>query len=504
MQNPDENTYPTLNPFTSFIMRLVGNVAFIIVTLALIVAWHTFLSAAPIIIQVLLFLLAVVAVGAMIYLATDKYLDIRHKHRREIREQQRHEVQLHLMQTRIHADERGNKPSLITANGTVVNLPAGNYLQPVSQTYSPHITYHHPKGQETRIEEIPAHQSALPTPTVPTFAQLLSSGETRPHEVQSILGYTDGTPRRGDWDKLHSFFVVGISGSGKSSTVAYFVALAVMHGARLLVIDPDADEEQSITKRIAPLSFALLTPVVSSPAGVGRVLDIAAREIAQPSNFPIVWIVDEFSSIMRSSQWAGVAPGLATAIEDYAQRGRKRNRTAIVLGQVAKSTRTGGTELRSSMTATFVHRLPAQQARMVIDSDTAAAAPTLAIGEVMVQLQNAAESYRMTIPETTLNDMHTVKALMIGRSSSILTPFSQRSDSVLERDEDTARNAMNAPENEVERVQALYLAGLPKPSKRAIIMEVWGVRPGGSLAWQEASRKYDSIVAEIEAEKEEA
>lgn len=502
----EENTYP--NPFSSFILRLVALVTLAVVTLALIAAWHTFLLAAPIIVQVLVILLLLAIVGALAYLAIDKGMDIRSKHLAERRRNELHSVHLHIQQSRIYSDERGNKPSLLTASGTVVNLPSGNYVQPVSAHYAPHIVHNYPKTPGTTVQEVSNVEAALPSPTVPTFAQLLQSGETRPHEVQSILGYTDGNPRRGDWDKLHSFFVVGLSGSGKSSTVAYFVALAVMHGARLLVIDPDAEEEQSITKRIAPLNFALLTPVVSSPQGVQRVLDIAQREIASPSNFPIVWIVDEFSTLMRDPEWASVAPQLAISIENYAQRGRKRNRTAIVLGQVAKATRTGGTELRDSMTATFVHRLPVKQARLVIDSDTASAAPTLADGEVLVQLANVAEPYKMQIPLTTLDDMDTVQSMMVGRSDSvlrrssgILTPFPDRSTT---SSMNAPRTDVNALENDVERMRTLILASGGKPSKRAILMEVYGVRPGGSPAWQEASQKYDAIIAEMEAEKEEA
>src|SRR5215469_8167722 len=347
-------------------------------------------------------------------------------------EREQHELDRYLALTRVPADERGNKPSLIDiAEERVTQLPSGNFAQPPPHTYAPRIDYHSPKGVAPASPSIEEPQPLpLPPPSVPTFAQLLQAGLVVPYELESILGFTNGQPRRGPWAKLHSFFVVGISGAGKSSTVAYYAALAVLHGARLLIIDPDADEDESISKRLAPLSFALLSPVASTPQGATRVLAVAEKELEHPASYPVLWITDEFSTIIRSIKlggpWAPVAARLALSAENWAQRGRKRGRTTIVIGQYAKATRTGGTELRASMTATFIHRIPAQQARLVIDSDTALEAPNLDVGEIMVQLANAAEPYRMHIPYATVEDMHTVARLMRS-SGAIQQPFTSRS-----------------------------------------------------------------------------
>ena len=126
-----------------------------------------------------------------------------------------------------------------------------------------------------------APQLALPATTIPTFAQLLTNRQITPYEDASILGYTNGKPRTGEWAQLHSFMALGISGSGKSSTVAYYVALAVLHGARLLIIDPDAEEDDSLVQRLSALSFAFLCPPAVDAKSASRVLDIAEQELGK-------------------------------------------------------------------------------------------------------------------------------------------------------------------------------------------------------------------------------
>src|SRR5712672_1344777 len=183
----------------------------------------------------------------------------------------------------------------------------------------------------------------------PTFADLVSTNKIIPGEETSILGYVDGEEKRDRWNKLYSFMVFGISGSGKSSTVAYYVALAVYHGARVFLIDPESEEDDSITKRLAPISHLFLVPVGATPTSARHVLAVAKQELDNPSDFPVIFIIDEFSTLMRKAdvkgdEWGELGPTLKELVEDYAQRGRKRNRVAIVIGQIAGASRTGGTE----------------------------------------------------------------------------------------------------------------------------------------------------------------
>src|SRR5215470_17220830 len=158
-------------------------------------------------------------------------------------ERENHELHRFLALTRVAPDTIGNYPALIDIpQERITILAPGNFMQPVPNNYSPRIEYHYPKDMLSTVtpaEEQPPLE--LPAPRVPTLAEQLQRLATVPYEEESILGYhADGTPRKGQWQKLHSFLTCGASGSGKSSTVSYYTALAVLHGARLLVTDPDA------------------------------------------------------------------------------------------------------------------------------------------------------------------------------------------------------------------------------------------------------------------------
>ena len=357
------------------------------------------------------------------------------------------------------------------------------------------------------INETNSPQLALPAPAIPTFAQMLTTRQVTPYEDTSILGYTDGKPRTGQWAQLHSFMALGISGSGKSSTVAYYVALAVLHGARLLIIDPDAEEDDSLVQRLHPLSFAFLCPPGVDAKSASRILDIAEQELESPCAYPVVWCVDEFSTIMRMGEknlgaWGDIAGRLALTMEDWAQRGRKRKRTVIAIGQIGKASRTGGTELRASMTATFVHRLSTQQARLVLDGPDAKLCPTLDTGEVVVLLANSVETYRMHIPYTQPADMVSVARLMAPATSSSVRQFNGGSGPETPPD----LHALNSPRTDTElawqakidRVRELHTAGR---NQGQIIYQVWGVSKGGSTEYARAREEYLQIVAQLNAEE---
>jgi hypothetical protein len=363
-------------------------------------------------------------------------------------------------------------------------------------------SYKMPVGTRVVEEKKPEHK-LIGKPLIPTFRELLECGMIEAYEDESILGFTHGKEKRGMWDKLYSFMVLGISGSGKSSTVAYYTALSVLHGARLLLIDPDAEEEGSLTQRLGALINMLLTPVATNPKGVERILKIAEKELEHPSDYPLVFLVDEFSSIMRDEKWASVSQKLSSMLEGYAQRGRKRKRICIVLGQVGKASRTGGTELRSSMTATFIHRLPVQQARLVIDPDTAKECANLDTGEVIVLLSNSSMPYRMHIPQTQIDDMQEVLQLIAPISDRFTPseipsfipeiPFQSVSKNEAEMGMKQERNTDEiALQARVTQIEKLYKNNV---SQTKIIEEVYGVKPGGTQAYQVALKEYKYIVA---------
>ena len=427
-------------------------------------------------------------------------------------ERENHELHRYLALTRVLPDGIGNYPALIDIpQERITILTPGNFMQPVPNNYAPRIEYHYPKdGLSTVTPEEEQPPLGLPAPRVPTLAEQLQRGETMPYEVESILGYhADGMPRKGQWHKLHSFSTFGASGSGKSSTVAYYAALAVLHAARLLVIDPDAEEDDSLTRRLANLAFALLCPIGDTPQRAAKVLDVVEQELLTPGDYPVVWITDEFSSIMRQGEkglkgWGELAERLAYHTEDWAQRGRKRRRTTIVIGQISKASRTGGTETKYSMTATFVHRLHAQQARLLLDGPDAKQCPYLAVGEVMVLLNNSPETYRMHIPYADAAAMQIVADLMASNHKTHrFDPVSGQALPAGSQDWKPSRNTLETPDEaawqaKVNRMRELRHKGR---TQRDILYQIWGVTPGGSPDYAQAKAEYRQILALLNAEQ---
>ena len=427
-------------------------------------------------------------------------------------ERENHELNRFLALTRVAPDTIGNYPALIDLpQERITILSPGNFVQPVPNNYAPRIEYHYPKdllSTVTEADEQPPLE--LPAPRVPTLAEQLQRGETQPYEVESILGYhADGTPRKGQWQKLHSFSTFGASGSGKSSTVSYYSALAVLHGARLVVIDPDAEEDDSISRRLAWLEYALLCPIGDTPQRAAKVLDVAERELATPGEYPVVWITDEFSSIMRQGEkglkgWGEIAERLAINTEDWAQRGRKRKRTTIIIGQISKASRTGGTELKYSMTATFVHRLHAQQARLLLDGPDAKQCPYLAVGEVMVLLNNSPETYRMHIPYADVAAMQMVAELMASpHEPRRFHPVSGQELPPAQADWKPSRNPLEMSDEtawqaKVSRVRELRHK---ERTQRDILYQVWGVTPGRSPEYAQARAEYRQIIDLLNVEQ---
>jgi len=414
------------------------------------------------------------------------------------------ELRQHLALTRAEADELGNYPYLLQPGAEVTRLAPGN------PAYAPRLIREPARTAQGREPEQEMPPVVDPT-AVPTLGEQLARGETLPDEAESILGYDASGARRGPWNKLHSFFVAGGSGSGKSSTVSYYAALAVLHRARLLIVDPDAGEEESLTRRLAPLAPFFLAPVGDTPEHAARVVEIARQELESPGEYPVVWITDEFTTIVRDGllggRWARIAPQLLASIEEYAQRGRKRRRTAIVIGQIVKATRTGGTELRASMTATFVHRIAPQQARLVLEADEAEQCKHLSPGEALVLLNHAVSTYRMHIPYAGIPDMQQVARMMLP------TVFQEGQADVSRRSTRAQLSLVpggrNAPETppettsetawkaKVRRVRELR--GLGR-NQRQIIWQVWGVTAGGSSEYAQAREEYLRIVALLNAE----
>jgi hypothetical protein len=245
-------------------------------------------------------------------------------------------------------------------------------------------------------------------PPIPTLLDQLNAGTTIIDEDTSIVGYVDGEPLRGSLfarsgNLFDSLLAIGDQGFGKSSLGVLIACYTVLHGGKILVVDPDAEEQESLTKRLGALSKFLMGPVANTPEKTLHVVSIAREAIESPSGRPVLWLIDEFSYLMRQvenkdSKWNDAAKQIKELAEDYATRGRKRLCRVIAFGQIAKVERTGGSEFRDSCTLLAFH-LKRERAQQILEGDAADITSQLVAGEVVVVPRNAGgQAYKLALP----------------------------------------------------------------------------------------------------------
>ncbi len=319
----------------------------------------------------------------------------------------------------VQADEYGNYPQMIGPDGRpVAFLLPGNAGQSTGTSGIPHKLLLDFLQQQNTVEadnddEEPVRQIEAPKRVI-NLSDQIEEGLTMPDEEESVFGYPIDTyepflvrlfEREGNF--VNSLFVVGQQNQGKSTIGTYFAALTVNHRGYLLVIDPDAQiAEQSLSSRLGPLKQYLLSEIADTPEKAKRLLEIAENEIDHPSDFPLLLLVDEFSLIMRhgkaGGKWQEVAAMCASTVENYATRGRKRLRRAVVFGQISNASRTGGTELRDSC-AQIVFNTPYKKALLVLqdadDDEIAELAPSLTPGTAIVLQKSETYIMQFTFPD---------------------------------------------------------------------------------------------------------
>ncbi len=318
-----------------------------------------------------------------------------------------------------HPDEIGNYGQMIDADGR----PTGYLFPGNAQTGNAGINPKHLMDFMERMntvvdadsyEEDEEEEPKRIAPPKILLSEQIERGLTAPDEEESVFGYPIDTyepmrvvlfEREGNF--VNSLFVVGQQNQGKSTIGTYFAALTVNHGGYLLVIDPDADiSDQSLSSRLGPLKHFLLCEIADTPEKAKRLLEIAEDEIDHPSDFPLLLLVDEFSLIMRhgkaGGKWQEVAALCASTVENYATRGRKRLRRAVVFGQISNASRTGGTELRDSC-AQIIFQTPYRKAVLVLqdadDDEIAELAPALTPGMAIVLQKSDTYIMQFTFPD---------------------------------------------------------------------------------------------------------
>lgn len=366
-------------------------------------------------------------------------------------------------------------------------------------------------------EVVPQGQEQIPSPKkMYKLIDVLRSGNMG-DDGEYVIGYKpDGTAMQGKLfdvqDNLYnSVFTVGDQGGGKSAFAALIAAYTIKHGGRLLIIDPEKGQKQSLTERLGPLVHPtfLLHEIADTPAKAEKLLDIADAEIETPGEYPVVFLVDELSMIARQAEvgmgkWAEVGKRCLSILEDYATRGRKRIRRAVVMGQFTQGKRNGGTTLRYAM-ATMCFRIDKKQSMLALDLEDAEQTPTLAPGEVIVIPSRSSEpKARMQViypDEEALKVIVQVALEMLGKES-VSGEFPKQENEGDQEDQKRPGNVVEmTPEMayraRVRRVRELRTQGR---NQTQIIEIIWGITPGGSAEYAKARDEFKGIMAQIALE----
>jgi hypothetical protein len=380
--------------------------------------------------------------------------------------------------------------------------------------------------------EVVDEHPQLPAPKkMVTLSDVLRSGASGENEY--IIGYrANGEPLQGklferEKNLYNGLYVVGDQGQGKSSLAVLVAAYTIQAGGRLLVIDPEMGDEQSLTSRLGPLAQRelLLHDIANTPEKAATLLDIADAEMKNPSPYPVALLVDELSMIARNAddgfgEWAVVGKRILSALEDWSTRGRKRRRRPVVMGQFTQGKRAGGTTLRYAM-ATVCFKLKKKQAQLALEEEDAAQTETLQQGEAIILPDNVnipKDRVQVVYPDTPALTMIAQIALELLDSEVGSSAVQDEPDGELEPDTGDLEPGLNrsnrslepapdaplrispelAHKARVRRVRELRRQGCT--SQTEIIERIWGVKKGGSDAYSQARDEYLAIMQEIALE----
>jgi len=254
---------------------------------------------------------------------------------------------------------------------------------------------------------------------VPSFASLLDSGKIGKGNPITLGFDEDGKPYETHWNGLYSSGIGGRQGSGKSWTAASIIAQSVLHGAKLVVCDIHAGDDESISNRIAPLSSTYLfdtadTPkkVITAIKNVDSIL-VARSDGRDKSRNVILLVFDEYTSTMR--RLGKDEEEVSNMLANIASEGRKFGVFALLIGHNWQSEATGGSAVRDNLTSTMVHNLRVSEARMLTGL-TAASLPkdthALRPGEYYL-LPKSGDMVKIQTPRMTDSDIARVGQLLL-------------------------------------------------------------------------------------------
>jgi hypothetical protein len=322
-----------------------------------------------------------------------------------------------------------------------------------------------------------------------------------------VQGWAAGGPLLGSPEQTFTAAIGGKSRSGKTRTMALIIGQMVLHGARLLVIDPHRHKADALTKLIAPLLPWCLLPPAFSLDEIKAVIErgeaeMTARRNGQHLDEPLLLVIDEYTLVQRAGahvEWGPrqtLASRAAALVESVATEGGGMGMKGLIGGQNWKGTRAGGTEVRQMLQSAWVHRSWAEQARYLVpDADLADQAESLVPGRAIF-VPSDDDPILVGMPLTEVADLERMAAMRKAASApsgAPSRPFHVVPPSPVV---EVAGEVIDAPpgsgNGKRQQVRVLVKQGV---KSSAIIAEVWGVT--GGRDYTQAANELTAILAEL-------
>ena len=206
---------------------------------------------------------------------------------------------------------------------------------------------------------------ALPGQAIPTFAELLQRGDIAPGSPV-IFGFhkTTGQPESGPLHDLYSTILIGLSGFGKTTCLAYLIGASMLaEQARFTVLDRHYPAPESLGAALGALVRHRGVTLVSNPflveeplTAVEQTLDarLASGNTAFP---PLVLVVDEHE------RWATHVARLVALELRIINEGRKVKVYLFLTSKSANADKIGDSALRDNMVTSYVFKTKPHNAR---------------------------------------------------------------------------------------------------------------------------------------------
>ena len=250
----------------------------------------------------------------------------------------------------------------------------------------------------------------------PTFAELLQQKKIAP-DKPLICGFDQqGQPLLKELKEIKTLAVTGLQGSGKTLSMAYLVAAAVVaYRVQVYVIDPHKEHPESLASLLAPLEktgYVTLVNPIDTPRVIKdlhRALDrrLNGEEACTPG---ILLVIDELARLSKMDCFNVLLAFLERCTEET----RKANMTFI--GSSPKWTArhfNNRADIRRCMNAVLVHKSKPSQADLLLeDSEYKQLVKELEHPGEAVFATDYGTPTHVSMPLCTRSDMQTVAQLV--------------------------------------------------------------------------------------------